>query len=496
MDDHGRAFLVSVLLMLSLGTATAQDNKSNIELQRKLYAELAAILTVDVGDQQRSGTFLMLNPAGGTLLDPNIDVSDNFQRSILVNGVADIRLRESWITSQRPGSMASIYRAILRDRRTPAYTLNAAEKAEFEAIDQDLYDGRGARRRESIFLKTYRDAEAALVLAIGRVEAFQKENPGRTVPKSLSADLQLARDKFNNDAQGPTVRQLLMRHTELQRRRGSAWMADLEDQFDRNYNSADNFGEVRFYPTYPVWFDKDKTWTKITITSTDLEKRTHNTSTSFSGGISGGWGLWSWGGRYEKDEESKSNQSKASNLRLTFEVLAVQVRYPWMDFGVFESRAWDWSRSAMYYGIPLSDGTYAPDSPASDTELLPLVPTAILIARNVEMSADWDFKLEEFFRMRESASGSVGWGPFSVGGRRNRTDESTYTLGKAKGNSVSFQDPQIIGYFSYRVPKSPSPDLSLPWDLKSAAKIKNLRALTEDSLVDRANKLLQNNPAK
>lgn len=467
----------------------AQNNQSNVELQRKLYAELAAILTVDVQDQQRSGTFLVLNPAGGTLLDPNIDVGDNFQRSILVNSVADVRLRESWITSIRPGSMASIYRAVLRDRKTPKYSLTASEKQEFEELDRTLYDGTGSRRRESALLAAYVTAEANLVVAISKVENFQKENPGQTVPAVVAAELRAARQKYNNDAQGPTVRQYLLRHTELQRRRGSAWIADLEDQFERNYNSADNFGEARFYPTYPVWFDSTKTWTKITISAKDLENRTHNSSSSFTGGISGGWGLWSWGGRYEKDEQSGSNQSKASNLRLSFEVLAVQVRFPWLDFGLFESRAWDWSMAAQYYGIPLSDGVYAPDSPASDVELLPLVPTTILIARNVQMSADWDFKLDEFFKMRESASGSVGWGPFSFGGRKSRTDESTYTVGKANGNSVTFESPQVIGFFAYRVSKSPNPDPNLPWGTKGLDKTLGGR-MASDPLLEKARKLL------
>lgn len=478
------------IFLLSSSQVIAQYNPTNVELQRKLYAQLAAILTVDVQDTQQSGTFLVLNAAGGTLLDPNIDVSDSFQRSILINAIADVRIRESWITSTRPGQMSSIYRAILRDNKTPRYSLTPQEKQEFEGLDQQLYDGVGPRRRESAFLSAYRAAAADLLAATIKVENFKKENPQQSVPLQLSAELRLATSKYNNDAQGPTVRQYLQRHTELQRRRGSAWISDLEDQFERSYNSTENFGEARFYPTYGLWFDSTKTWTKMTISAKDLENRTHNSSSSFTGGISGSWGLWSWGGRYERDEQSGSNQSKASNLRLSFEVLAVQVRYPWLDFGLFESRAWDWSPAAQYFGKPVSDGVYDPSSATADTELMPFVPTTILIARNVQLSADWDFKLDEFFKMRESASGSVGWGPFSFGGRRSRTDETTYTVGRANGNTVSFESPQVIGYFVYRVPKAPDPNPALPWGVKNLEKLQGAR-LPADPLLEKARKLLE-----
>jgi hypothetical protein len=434
----------------------------NVELQRKLYAKLASILAIDTSSLQTAGTFLVLAPAGGVLLDPTLDPARNDQRAILVNALSDIRVRESWIQSTRPGTMSAIYHAILRDHSTPVYSLTADEEKLFKQLDGLLWKGTGGGRRPTDLLQGYRDAEDELVKTLSDVEQYQNANPGQTVPKTLLLRLKRARETFENDAQGITVRGELDKYQELQRKRGSAWFSDLQEQYDASFNVTNNFAETQFYPSYGTWFDKNQSWTRLTVTSHDLDATTHNSATSYSGGISASWGLFSVGGHYSHDEQRSYSQSQTSSLSLSFDVLSVSLRYPWMDFGVFESRAWDWAKSAQYHDL-LSDGKYVPDAPNAENELLPFVPVTMLIARNVELSADWGFNMADFLHTHDESGGSVGWGPFSLGGRYMNDDSRSHVIAQGAGNKIAFASPQVIGYFVYEVPKSPNPDPSLPW---------------------------------
>ncbi|MDT4292381.1 hypothetical protein RO575_22680 [Methylomonas sp. MO1] len=467
------------------------DRESNVELMRKLYSKLSELLYVDTGAVQVAGSYLSLYPAGGMLLDPTVDPMKPEGRALIIRALADIRLRESWITTRQPSPMSAVYRSILRDKKTPNYSLTKDQEILFNELDKKLFT---KDRDFTPLYETFRNARGKLAEAITAIETWQNANPNDSVPNTLQQQLVIATEDYNNKAKGPTVQQYINKHTELQNLRGSSWFNDLQEIFNKNFVVRGNYGQTYFYPTYSEWFKADQTWTKITASARDFEQQTHNSNTSSGAGLSVSWGLWSVGGKYSKDMTESFQQTTISNLLLEFEVLPVNIDFPWMDFGLFHSRAWDWNGTGEYdHDQPISDGKYDPNSPVAERELLPFVPTTLLIARNVKLSADWSFDLEHFIQTCEGGGGSIGWGPFSFGGRSFHQDTSTYKVAKAQGTSVTFTHPQVIGYFSALVPKSPNPDPHLPWGDKLLDKSITSSFLKDGystEILDHANRLL------
>jgi hypothetical protein len=115
----------------------------------------------------------------------------------------------------------------------------------------------------------------------------------------------------------------------------------------------------------------------------------------------------------------------------------------------------------------------------------------MIIARNVKLSANWSFDMNQFVSERTDAGGSCSWGPFSLGGRTRTTDEKTHTIAKLNGTELSFSSPQIIGYFTYMPGLSPDRDPNLPW----TDRVDRAMALVgKDDLLEAVDKVLEANP--
>jgi hypothetical protein len=56
---------------------------------------------------------------------------------------------------------------------------------------------------------------------------------------------------------------------------------------------------------------------------------------------------------------------------------------------------------------------------------------------------------------------SVGWGPFSLGGQSVSSEHTDYHQAQITGSTITFADPQIIGFFVEVLPLSPNPSPTL-----------------------------------
>jgi hypothetical protein len=164
-----------------------------------------------------------------------------------------------------------------------------------------------------------------------------------------------------------------------------------------------------------------------------------------------------------------------------------------MNDYVFQSHAWRWLNSAPLGSANqnISDGADAAHG-QMPKGLMPFVPTALLLARNVTLTGGWSSDLRTTFNSQTSAGGSIGWGPFSFGGRTNSSESSSYTKANVVGNTITFGAPQIIGYFVQVLPPSPSPDPDLNWPASAAPSA----APFNDPLLKRATELLTQSVSK
>jgi len=479
-----RPFIISaVALGLSYVTfdAKAGPREDNIELMRKMYAQLAAMLSVKDNSLAPNENLLVL-AAPGILVDPKLDMSRAQDAAIIANTLIDKVLEPTWFLSQRPSRMSDIYREILRAHVVPLTDLLQPEKDELNAARRDLYRNDGS---DSLLLARYRTVNKELSNALINIATYQESNVGKPVPLNLRLALKEARDDYTR-ARGDLAKSALLTVAKYDRRNGEFWFDQLQTRFDANFVANYYYGNVNFYPTYATWLDKGIVWQRIQFSSNDLEKRTHNESSSTTAGLGASWGLWSIGGDYSQDENSSHLQTETKNLNIAFDVLRVELDIPWMDGTVFESKAWDWARNSSLVGQPISTGAdYAKG--VMPTGLLPFIPTAILIARNTEMSADWGLDIKDTFSKRSGGGGSIGYGPFRLGGRTNKSESSTYTLAQANGNKVTFPNAQVIGYFVHVLPKSPDRDPSLRWPDQ---KRPGAEEAVSDPLVQKADEVL------
>ena len=168
------------------------------------------------------------------------------------------------------------------------------------------------------------------------------------------------------------------------------------------------------WPKYGSWKDESG-WMKVRFSSHDLQKTT-NTSTS-SGGAGGGWaGIFK--GRVDRSKTVEMSSQELNDMGIELEVKRVLVRRTWMDPTVFYIKTWTWDQPSP----PVSDGKM--DAQGKFPGLLPLVPTSMILVRNVKLSTHFDAATSSQISSQMSASGGWSFGPFSCGGQAANSSES------------------------------------------------------------------------
>jgi hypothetical protein len=122
---------------------------------------------------------------------------------------------------------------------------------------------------------------------------------------------------------------------------------------------------------------------------------------------------------------------------------------------IFWSRGWKWSPES---GLgPVSDGANPPEG------LMPLYPTAVIIARNLEIGLDMTNESNSSSWSSVSTSASFGWGPFSISGNYSHSESQAQSDYTQSDSGISVPGPQIIAFVCEVIPQSPNPDPSLNW---------------------------------
>jgi hypothetical protein len=88
---------------------------------------------------------------------------------------------------------------------------------------------------------------------------------------------------------------------------------------------------------------------------------------------------------------------------------------------------------------------------------MPFLITGLLLARNVSLTGSWNADLKTTYDSMTRGGASVGWGPFSFGGSYVSSQHNDYHSAQISGSTITFADPQIIGFFVELLPLSPNP---------------------------------------
>lgn len=216
-----------------------------------------------------------------------------------------------------------------------------------------------------------------------------------------------------------------------------------------------------FYPTfgYPSKVMRPEfkdAWTTFSLSQQEIHEFASAESTSWGGGVSGGWGLWSWGGGTSYSEQKTFASADTSTLGLSVELIQVPIQRPWLTSWIFSSRGWKGVGPLAQDGS-ISSGQY----PLSDSMLMPLMPVSVILARNLKITTKMTSDENETFASQRQSSVSVGWGPFSLRGNYSHSESSQRHDYESNSEGLVCPGTQIIGFVCDVLPKSPNPDESL-----------------------------------
>lgn len=467
--------LIGVFLIAQPLVASAQDR--NAELMKNIYNKMESILGVgDVSASKPSGLFVMAAP--GLALDPKLNTDVPEEQGRLVQ-LLDVVMQPGWIYRASDLRVSGIYQSILTNNETASFPLSAVENKQL-ANARALVFKPGKKSSFTIEFQKYQDTRDDLAQALADVQDFQRSNPNRTIPPKLTSRLKRADEAYRLLGNKNEMSAAKSTIDNLESRNPAVYWARLKEQYSDNTFQALVGLEPRYTlsPTYKSWFDDSQSWGKYTLSDKELQVQTSSSHTSISGGVGGGWGMFSFGGNYGKTETSTRVNIDGKDYQLSFELLRVNLTRPWMDGSVFRSTTWRWQPNAEIQQL-ISDGGDV-NNGVTPTGVMPLLATELILARKVSITAGWASDLKTTFDSQTTVSGRAGWGPFS--GSYSRTDIVANTSSDVKitGNTITFDSPQIIGYLVNVLPKSPNPRVGLkfPSD-QGAIAIGNLRLVGE-----------------
>jgi hypothetical protein len=501
--------LLSLTLLISFAASVSLAQDPNTELIKKLYTKIGESVGVGSNNPTTGETFLVLaNP--GILLDPNLNYNTPAGRNQFARTVDKV-LNPSWIYGTRNDTVFSVYDKIINFHEAAQVTPTAGQIQQYKLACKVIFDDchNPQPGNYSAAYERYQKTKYELIVISKKAEDYMTINQTQTLPPDLLADLARANDDFD----------LIGNKTEIEAAKATintfnhidpnSWWGELAGKFTQNSEmfNGNRFGKLDLYPSYSVWLDMTRSWSRMTLTQKQIEQTTKNSHTSVGGGGGFSFGFWSVGADYSNLEKRSFYEFTGSDYLIDMEITRVSIDRPWMDAGVFESRAWRWLAASPYDKKKISSGADAAHGispPASD--IMPFVPTGLLLARNVTLSAKWDKDLRTSFESRTSGGGSVGWGPWSFSGRYDSSNEETYRKATATGSSITFAAPQIIGFFVQVLPENPNPDRCyrfpsdtkpLPPDCSALSKLFNISSWSptvtvNDTMVsDRAKELLR-----
>lgn len=189
-------------------------------------------------------------------------------------------------------------------------------------------------------------------------------------------------------------------------------------------------------------------FTQLSLSSKNLNTSSDSSFSQYGGGASWSAGLWSVGGSASGSSGSQSSHMDADDLTLSAKIAVVRIVRPWLHEFLFRMNGWSMT------GVPvngISNGALK----GNESGLLPLIPTAFVVARDVSITANFSSQDKTHIESSMSGSTRVGWGPFSVGGSYSHSESHDTFKSTFDGGTLKVPGMQILAWISEIVPASP-----------------------------------------
>jgi hypothetical protein len=155
-----------------------------------------------------------------------------------------------------------------------------------------------------------------------------------------------------------------------------------------------------------------------------------------------------WGYRAQDKTLRQPIAQESSDIRVRFRFARINIRRPWLDTSLFSIGGW---AMAGRRRNDLSTGSLI-----GNTGIFPLLPSSIIIARDLQIAATWSQSDASFIRERLHQQ-DLAFGPFALAGHYRRPGAKAATVTHATFDGVNIIAPglQVIGWMSKLVPACP-----------------------------------------
>lgn len=232
------------------------------------------------------------------------------------------------------------------------------------------------------------------------------------------------------------------------------WKQHLQEMYNEARLTGTSAGSDFFYTTLiPGNFaSKESGWTNYSVNHSSTSTSQHSSSSSWGGSAGVSFGFWSAGASASHSSSSSDSNVKLSSFEMSFDLAQIVISRPWFYPEFFMNRGWTLRKGEgwMYDDLP-SNGEIPPKGNFIG------YPTTALFARNIRIkSADFVSAYHQQ-ASSTSAGGSVGWGPFRLGGSYSHADSSQSFNSTTDGETLTVPGMQIIGFVNYLIGKAPNP---------------------------------------
>jgi hypothetical protein len=426
----------------------------------QIYSKLAAALSVPgvVGEDSSS---IMSLQIPGVYIRPNLKFDDPATQFYVSNAL-DAVLACSWTASKKAGTVSDIYKSILDGKQMPLSHLTPEECKELDAAFAYLYDPDGD---PSEAYCAYQNCQLNYMTALDAYEAAgaTQKNGGPPVPQNLSDNLKKAEQAWNERGHKGDVERAIATVNQYEGLEPAVFWKGLADrfaQYTRTINDGSEFQYVTSNPPYEQWFEEFG-WSKFDFDMTDFKRQSRAGGVGVTGccccccccvqnapDASAHLGPFSLLGNPSACEIPFLMDKE--DFKLSCSMRRVEIVRPWMNTNVFYSRAWRWSPFSVSYGVLLSTGGDLAGR-VVPSGVMPVLPMTVLLVKDLEVY--WKSETGMKALEKHVQQGHECYlGPFRLS-RATLQDE----------HRISMPDPQLIGFISSILPKSPNPDPALNW---------------------------------
>jgi len=409
---------------------------------------------------QQCASFLQPGQFLSTNIKENPGTKDMYNQAQIANLIYDTSFLTPYATTdfeqgaQLLGAVDQVYSDILNMEALPYQPLTQDQLNEIDSLNTWLSNH---EQDYDLYSDLYNEAEEAYA-----TEA-NSQNPDPTRLNILSQKVSEAqtnwetiglKDLYENN-QGQVVYL-------SQASPANLWQS-FRTRMAQSKMNAPNVGS--YYQTLlePAISDWDNaSWMTFEDTVTDSSSSSSSKQTSWSGGISAGWGLFSFGGGASGSTNFQHQESQISSIHLKFDYLRVKINRPWMVEDVLGYAFWTWKKE--FGGKMISDGgNLGAPVPVRPIGRMPVLPEYLILVRNLSMSASFSQQEQSLYASQISTHASFGWGPFSLSGSYSEANSSQYVQANFDGVTFTVSQPQIIARTGILLAECPNPDHSLPW---------------------------------